>query len=221
MTDGRRLRVLIADDHPPTRDDVRRALVADGGFVVCGEAANAAEAVTAAMRERPDVCLLDLRMPGNGLDAIWEISARLPTTRIIILTVSDEEADLLAALRAGAHGYLLKTMNFERLPQAVRGAVAGEAPIPRALVSTVVAQLRGQEPRRRRLLDFVPDREHLTTREWQVLELLAEELDTHQMAHRLSLSRSAVRSHVASVIRKLGVRDRAAAVALFRRPPQT
>jgi DNA-binding NarL/FixJ family response regulator len=85
------------------------------------------------MRERPDVCLLDIGMPGNGLDAIWEINARLPTARIIMLTVSDEHADLLAALRAGAHGYLLKTMNFERLPHAVRGAVAGEAPIPRTL----------------------------------------------------------------------------------------
>jgi two-component system, NarL family, nitrate/nitrite response regulator NarL len=221
MTGARPVRVLLADDHPPTRDDIRRALVADGGFVICAEAAHAAEAVAAAVRERPDVCLLDIRMPGNGLDAIWEINARLPTVRIIMLTVSEEHADLLAALSAGAHGYLLKTMNFERLPHAVRGALAGEAPIPRTLVTTMVAQLHDREPRRRRLLDIPPARERLTTREWQVLELLAEDLDTHQMAHRLSLSASAVRSHVASLIRKLGVADRAAAVALFRRPPET
>jgi two-component system nitrate/nitrite response regulator NarL len=219
MTDERRLRVVIADDHPPTRDDIRRALLADGGFVVCAEAAHAAEAVAAAVRERPDVCLLDIRMPGNGLDAIWEINARLPTARIIMLTVSDEDADLLAALSAGAHGYLLKTMNFERLPRAIRGAVAGEAPIPRPRVTTMVGQLRARDLRRRQLLDTLPAGEHLTTREWQVLELLAEDLDTHQMAHRLSLSASTVRSHVASLIRKLGVADRAAAVALFRRPP--
>lgn len=215
------LRVLIADDHPPTRAEIRRSLSGDDGFEICAEAANAAEAVSAALRELPQICLLDIRMPGNGLAAVWELSARLPSTKIVMLTVSDEDADLMAALSAGAHGYLLKTMNLARLPDALRGAIAGEAPIPRHLMSRVVDQLRNPEPRRRHLLDPATPQEHLTTREWQVLELLASGLSTRQISRRLSLSSSAVRSHVASLVKKLGVADRAAAVELFRQRPPT
>ena len=109
---AKQLRVLIADDHAPTRDDVRRALEGDQRFDICASAADAAEAVQSAVRERPDVCLLDVRMPGSGLAAAWEIAARLPQAKIVMLTVSDEDTDLFAALRAGAHGYLLKTMNL-------------------------------------------------------------------------------------------------------------
>ncbi len=141
------LRVLIADDHPPTRDDVRRALAGDDRFDVCASAADAAEAVQAAVRERPDVCLLDIRMPGSGLAAAWEIAARLPAAKIVMLTVSDEDADLFAALRAGADGYLLKTMNLRRLPDALVGACSGEAAMPRTLVARVLERFHGREPR--------------------------------------------------------------------------
>src|SRR5215469_9576403 len=96
------LRVLIADDHPPTRQDVREALENDERFSVCAAVADAPEAVRAAVREQPDVCLLDVRMPGSGLAAAWEIAARLPRTKIVMLTVSEGENDLFAALRAGA-----------------------------------------------------------------------------------------------------------------------
>ena len=88
------LRVLIADDHAPTRDDVRRALDADGRFSICSEVSDAAEAVQAAMRKQPDICLLDIRMPGSGLAAAWEIAARLPRVKIVMLTVSVEDTDL-------------------------------------------------------------------------------------------------------------------------------
>ena len=98
------LRVLVADDHAPTRDDVRRALDADGRFNICCEVADAAEAVQAAVRKQPDICLLDIRMPGSGLAAAWEIAARLPQAKIVMLTVSDEDTDLFTALRAGADG---------------------------------------------------------------------------------------------------------------------
>ena len=94
---SRSLRVLIADDHVPTRDDVRRALEADGRFVVCAAVGNAAAAVQAAVRERPDICLLDIRMPGRGLAAAWEIAGRLPQAKLVMLTVSDEDSDLFAA----------------------------------------------------------------------------------------------------------------------------
>ena len=221
MSGQRPVRVLIADDHPPTRAEIRRSLSADHDFEVCAEAANAAEAVSAALRELPQICLLDIQMPGNGLAAVWELSARLPSTRIVMLTVSEEDADLMAALNAGAHGYLLKTMNLARLPDALRGAISGEAPIPRRLMSRVVDRMRSPQPRRRHLVDRSTPQEHLTAREWQVLELLASGLGTRQISRRLSLSPSAVRSHVASLVRKLGVPDRAAAVELFRERPPT
>ena len=124
-------RVLIADDHAPTRADVRRVLDHDERFEVCAEAADAAGAVQAALREKPDVCLLDLGMPGNGMSAVWEIAARMPETKIVILTVSDQEDNLFAALQAGASGYLPKTMNLNRLPDTLDGVCHGEAALPR------------------------------------------------------------------------------------------
>jgi DNA-binding NarL/FixJ family response regulator len=210
-------RVLIADDHAPTRDDIRRALDGDGRFEVTAEAADAAAAVHSALREKPDVCLLDLRMPGGGLAAIWEIAARLPEARVVVLTVSDDDADLFGALRAGVDGYLLKTMNLNRLPDALNGVCSGEAAMERALVARVLERFRRQEPRWRRTAGGMPTRRRLTSREWEVLELLAQGRSTAQIAEQLVLSPSAVRVHIASIVHKLGVPDRAAAAALFRR----
>jgi DNA-binding NarL/FixJ family response regulator len=211
------LRVLIADDHPPTRDDVRRALERDGRFDVCASAADAAGAVQAAVRERPDVCLLDIRMPGSGLAAAWEISARLPQAKIVILTVSDEDDDLFAGLRAGADGYLLKTMNLRRLPDALAGVCSGEAAIPRTLVARVLERFHGREPRWRHPAARGWPERRLTSREWEVLELLAQRRSTAEIADRLVLSGSAVRVHIASIVRKLDVADRSAAAELFHR----
>jgi DNA-binding NarL/FixJ family response regulator len=209
------LRVLIADDHAPTREDVRRALEADERFSVCAEVADAVEAVQAALRGRPDVCLLDIRMPSNGLAAAWEIASRLPRVKIVMLTVSEGDNDIFAALRAGAHGYLLKTMNLKRLPDALHGVCVGEAAMPRALVARVLEQFHGREPRwRSPAADETGER--LTSREWEVLELLAQGRSTAEIAQRLVLSASAVRAHITSIVRKLAVADRAAATELFR-----
>lgn len=213
------LRVLIADDHAPSREDVRRALEGDERFSVCAVTADAVEAVQAAVRARPDVCVLDIRMPGSGLAAAWEIGARLPRAKIVMLTVSEEETDLFAALRAGAGGYLLKTMNLGRLPDALHGVCSGESAIPRALVARMVEQFRGREPRWRRLVIGKSGQRRLTSREWEVLELLAHERSTAQIAEKLVLSASAVRAHIASIVRKLQVEDRAAAAEVFRRGP--
>lgn len=217
---GKRFRVLIADDHVPTRDDVHRAVEADERFDVCASAADAAQAVRAAVRERPDVCLLDIRMPGGGLAAAWEIAARLPQAKIVMLTVSDEDGDLFAALRAGADGYLLKTMNLQRLPDALAGVCSGEAAMQRTLVARVLERFHGREPRWRHPAGSGPA-ERLTSREWEVLELLAQGLSTADIAHRLVLSASAIRVHIASIVRKLEVANRAAAVDLFRQRPGT
>lgn len=213
------LRVLIADDHMPTRDDVRRALEVDGRFVVCAAVGHAAAAVQAAVRERPDICLLDIRMPGRGLAAAWEIAGRLPQAKLVMLTVSEEDSDLFAALRAGAAGYLLKTMSLRRLPDALYGACSGEAAIPRTLVARVLEAFNGHEPRWRHLAAVSGPQQRLTSREWEVLELLAEECSTAQIADKLVLSASAVRVHIASIVHKLEVTDRTAAARLFRSAP--
>lgn len=210
-------RVLVADDHAPTREDVRRVLDRDARFEVCAEAADAPEAVQAALRERPDICVLDVSMPGGGLAAVWEITSRLPEAKIVILTVSDNDASLFAALRAGVRGYLLKTMDLNRLPEALDGVCHGEAAMPRTLVARVIDRFRRREPRWRGAAGSGRARWRLTSREWEVLDLLAQGLSTAEIAERLVLSSSAVRVHVASIVRKLEVPDRAAAVELFRR----
>jgi DNA-binding NarL/FixJ family response regulator len=220
-TKTRPLRVLIADDHAPSREDVREALERDERFGACVLAADAAEAIQAAVRERPDVCLLDIRMPGSGLAAAWEIAARLPQTKIVMLTVSDDDADLFAALRAGADGYLLKTMNLQRLPDVLDGVFSGETAMPPALVARVIEHFHGREPRWRQRVAGDSFGGRLTSREWEVLGLLAQRHSTSGIARRLVLSSSAVRAHIAAIVRKLGVSDRAAAIELFRERTDT
>jgi DNA-binding NarL/FixJ family response regulator len=208
--------VLIADDHRPTRDDVCQAL-GTGAFDICAVVADAAQAVQAAILERPDVCLLDVRMPGSGVAAAWEIAARLPQVKIVMLTVSDDDADLFAALHAGVDGYLLKTMNLKRLPDALVGVCSGEAAMQRTLVARVLDRFRRQEPRWRHSVGAEPVGGRLTSREWEVLELLAQGRSTTEIAQRLVISSSAVRVHIASIVYKLEARDRAAVIELFRR----
>jgi DNA-binding NarL/FixJ family response regulator len=207
-------RVLVADDHPPTRAGVRRVLESDG-FSVCAEAASGEEAVEAAVRERPDVCLLDVRMPGvGGVAAADEIARRLPDTSIVMLTVSRDDADLFDALRAGAQGYLLKDVDRKALPDALRSVLAGEAQLPASLVARVLDEFRERQTHRRALLRSRPAVQ-LRPREWEVLELLRDGLSTVEIAERLFIAEVTVRSHVSAILRKLHVSDRAAAVRLL------
>jgi DNA-binding NarL/FixJ family response regulator len=209
-----RPRVLIADDHAPTRSDIRRTLEEDGRFDVCAEASDAPSAVEAAIRGRPDVCVLDIRMPGSGIGAAWEITARLPSTKVVMLTVSRDDEHLFAALRAGAAGYLLKDVNPHRLPDEIQAVLDGESALPRNLVSRLMESFRDPGARRRKLVDDDLAGQ-LTSREWQVLELMRNGLSTAQLAERLTLSQATVRSHIAAILRKLRVPDREAAVRLF------
>ena len=207
-------RVLVADDHPPTRAGVRRVLEQDG-FVVCAEEADAPGAVGAALRERPDVCLLDVRMPGGGgVAAAAEIARRLPETRIVMLTVSRDDDDLFDALRAGASGYLLKDIERAKLPDALRSVLDGEAQLPANLVARVLDEFRGRRTRQRVLLEQRPAVD-LRPREWEVLELLRNGLTTAEIAARLFIAEVTVRSHVSAILRKLRVPDREAAVRLL------
>lgn len=202
-----RVRVLLADDHAPTREEVRFALEQDERFEVCAEAADAPGAIEAAVRARPDLCLLDIRMPGNGIAATWEIHARLPQTKIVMLTMSSEDQDLFGALRAGASGYLVKDIDPRRLPRALEAVMAGESVLPRALVGRIVREFRDRTARRRQTVATGAGSQ-LTSREWQVLELLREEMTTTQIARHLVLSPVTVRTHINSLMKKLRVTSR-------------
>jgi len=206
-------RVLIADDHAPTRAGVRMALERDG-IEVCAEVTNASEAVEAALRERPDLCLLDVHMPGGGPSAASKITSRLPGTLVLMLTVSREDEDVLESLRRGAIGYLLKEMDPASLPRAVRAALGGEGVLPRALAASLIAEFR-QRPGPRRLANQTRG-PALSSREWEILELLAEGAGTAGIAKRLFLSQVTVRRHVSSILSKLGVSSREEAVRLVR-----
>jgi DNA-binding NarL/FixJ family response regulator len=134
-----------------------------------------------------------------------------------MLTVSDDDVDLFAALRAGADGYLLKTMNLKRLPDALAGVCSGEAAMQRTLVARVLDRFHGQEPRWRHSVGSEPVGRRLTSREWEVLDMLAQGRSTAEIAQRLVISTSVVRVHIASIVHKLEVADRVAVIQLFRR----
>ena len=202
------IRILIADDHAPTRADLRDAVESDQRFTVVAEVADGAAAVEAAVRERPDLCLLDIRMPGSGISATREITTRLPDTKVVLITVSLDDEDLLNALRAGAVGYLLKDIDPARLPHALNDAIEGGAAIPRRLVMRIVSEFRDHGPRRRPVVSE-PGYD-LTSREWEVFALLRQGLSTAQIASKLFVSRATVRSHVAAVLKKLRLPDREA-----------
>jgi DNA-binding NarL/FixJ family response regulator len=212
-TVGDGLRVLIADDHPMARVGVRLALER-GGFAVCAEAEDAASAIDAAEREHPDICLLDIQMPGSGIHAAEEIGKRVPESAIVMLTVSRIDTDLFDALRAGAMGYLLKDIDPTRLPFVLRRVLDGEAALPRHLIALVIDEFR-ERGRRRPLLKrrgVV-----LTDREWEVLELMSHGLTTFEIADRLFIEPVTVRTHVSAILKKLHVSSRQAALQLIQR----
>jgi DNA-binding NarL/FixJ family response regulator len=206
------MRVLIADDQPAFVAGVRLALE-EAGIEVCAEADDAPAAVKAAVRERPDICLLDIHMPGNGIKAAAEIASLLPKTAVVMLTVSRNDSDLFAALQAGASGYLLKDLEARELTDALRGVAAGQAVLSPSLTSRVIEAFRerSQRPWWQILRDSGV---RLTSREWEVLELLKEGFTTRQIAERLVLSQATVRTHISAILRKLDVGDREAAVRL-------
>ena len=208
-----RFSVLVADDHAPTRADIADMLTDDVRFVVCATVADAPAAVAAAVEHQPDLCIIDINMPGGGVAATWEITSRLVDTRVVMLTVSRDDSDLFASLRAGASGYLLKDIDPDRLGAALADVMAGEAAIPRSLVTRVLHEFRDRSPRRRVLLG-TSEESSLTSREWQVLELLRQDMQTSEIARRLFISQATVRSHVAAILRKLRVSDREALLRL-------
>jgi DNA-binding NarL/FixJ family response regulator len=207
---------VLADDHAATRLGVRLALE-EAGFQVVAEAADAQGAVEAALEHRPDLCLIDVYMPGQGVAAAAELTEVLPDTPVVMLSVSDSDDDLFEALRAGACGYLLKDTDPKRLPLALAAVLNGEAPLPRVLTARLITEFR-RRGKERRIPDADGDLITLSERESEVLELLRTELTTKQVAHRLGISPITVRRHVSDILKKLRVPDRGSALRLTGQP---
>ncbi len=206
------IRVLLADDHTLLRQGLRRILAEDPTLTVVGEAADGNEAVARACTLAPNVILMDVQMPGlNGIEATRRIREACPGTQVIMLTVSDKDADLLGALKAGARGYLLKNAEAQQVLEAIHRVVAGEAILPPALAARVLDEFvtltAKQTP------GAVERTEALTEREAAVLRLVAQGLSNKEIAAYLSLSENTVKTHVRHILEKLHLRSRAEAAA--------
>ena len=199
-------RILIVDDHPLTREALSSLLGAHG-FDVCGCASDGAQAILEAARLRPDVVLLDLSMPGlDGLGALPRLREAAPDSEVVVLTASGTEENLLAAIRAGAAGYLLKTEPPERIAAFLDGVVNGDAALSGTVARRLLEQVRHGNGRGVGVPDSIAAT--LSARELEVLLLLDEHLGTDEIAKRLFISEHTVRSHVKSLLRKLGVSSR-------------
>jgi DNA-binding NarL/FixJ family response regulator len=196
------IRLLIVDDHPVVRNGLHGMFAGDPDFEVVGEAADGAEAVAYAQSLAPDVVLMDLRMPGlDGVSAIRKLAALANRARVLVLTTYDTDSDVLPAIEAGATGYLLKDTPRAELLRAVRAAARGEA----VLSPTVATKLLGQVR--------TPAKDDLSKRELEVLALIAKGATNREAAAQLFISEATVKTHLLHLYAKLGVSDRAAAVA--------
>jgi DNA-binding NarL/FixJ family response regulator len=206
------IRVLVVDDHPVVRDGVVTVLSGREGITVAGEAGSKAEAVQAATTLRPDVVLVDLHMPGgSGIETIREIHRVAPDARCLVLTMDDDEESLHGAMRAGACGYLLKGSRGEEIERGVRTAAAGDLVFGPA-VAEAVRNLFRAAPRPRATSSFPT----LTSRELELLELIAQGLDNPVIGRKLGLAPKTVRNQVSLLLTKMSVPDRAAAVVAAR-----
>ncbi|MFD5820062.1 response regulator [Streptomyces sp. NPDC127038] len=204
MTDDAPISLLIVDDHPVVRDGLRGMFASAPGFTVVGEAANGVEAVERVAALDPDVILMDLRMPGGGgVDAIAELTRRRCRARVLVLTTYDTDSDTLPAIEAGATGYLLKDAPRDDLFTAVRAAAEGRTVLSPAVASRLVSAVRAP----------ASAVESLSAREREVLVLVARGTSNREIARELFISEATVKTHLTHVYGKLGVKDRAAAVA--------
>ena len=199
---GGAIRVLIVDDHPVVRDGLRGMFAGDDRFRVLGEAGNGREALAVAGAVDPDVVLMDLRMPEmDGVAAIAELARRKLPARVLVLTTYDTDSDVVRAVEAGATGYLLKDSPRDELLRAVRAAARGEAALSPSVATRLLGQVRA------------PAQEPLSQREFEVLELVARGATNREAAAKLFISEATVKTHLLHIYAKLGVSDRAAAVA--------
>lgn len=195
------IRILLVDDHPVVRMGLRGMLDAEPDLTVIGEASSGVEGVELALAERPDIVLMDLRMPGgDGVDATSQILASSSGVRVLVLTTYESDRDILRAIEAGASGYLLKDASPAELADAVRAAARGETVLAPSVASTLVRQVRSPAP------------PALSAREAEVLRLVAAGLTNAEIGKRLFISEATVKTHLLRAFNKLDVADRTAAV---------
>jgi len=201
------MRVLVADDHSLFRDGIVSLLEA-AGFEVIGQVGDGRAAVEAAQRLRPDLVLMDITMPQmSGLEALRRIKAELPEVQVVMLTVSDDDADLIEAVKSGARGYLLKNLTADEFLDMLGGLERGEAAMTRQTTARLLQGLADlSQPRAEPM-------EGLTQREIELLRLVAEGLSNKAIAQALSISENTVKYHLKNILQKLGVQNRAEAVA--------
>jgi DNA-binding NarL/FixJ family response regulator len=205
------IRVLLADDHPMFRYGLRAALGSDPDIALVGEASTGEQAVDLARELEPDVVVMDLTMPGfGGIEATRRIVAHRPAARVLVVTMFEDSASVIAAVRAGVRGYLVKGADRDELLRAVRAAAAGETILGAAAAQHVAYQLAAPPaPQEERILG-------LTAREQEILELIAAGLTNAAITQRLGLSPKTVRNYTSTVFGKLGVETRADAIARAR-----
>lgn len=201
------IRTIVADDHPLFREGVVRCLGLDPGFEVVAEAGSGEETLQKVTLLRPDLVLLDISMPGiSGIETARRIVASVPQTRIMMLTVDDRGPSLLAALKAGAHGYVLKGVMAKELREIARRIADGEAYVPPALAAELLSEMSAP-----RLADAFST---LTNREVDVLELVGQGLSNREIGERLFIAEKTVKHHMSSILVKLQVRSRTAAALI-------
>jgi two-component system, NarL family, nitrate/nitrite response regulator NarL len=200
------IRLIVVDDHPMFRAGVVASLADEPDVDVVGEGSSAAEAMRLAEKYEPDVCLLDIAMPGGGgLNAARDITAAFPQTRVVMLTVSEDEDDLLAAMKAGASGYVLKGAAGSELAEVLRKVHAGDVYVAPGLAWGLLREM--SRPRSAPL-------DELTSREREVLELVAEGLSNQEIGDRLGLAEKTIKHYMTSILGKLRVRSRVEAALL-------
>lgn len=205
------IRIAIVDDHPLFREGVARSLGEIGGFEVVGEGASAEDAERLVAAMRPDIVLLDISMPGGGLTAAANIMAGHPGQKVVMLTVSEANADVAQALNAGARGYVLKGVGSKALAEILSNVAAGESYVSPTLSARLLSDLLLQPTTRK--ADPI---QQLTGRETDILRLVAEGLSNKEVAARLSLQEKTVKHHMTRVLAKLNVRNRTEAALLMR-----
>ncbi len=199
------IRILVVDDHALFRDGLVRALKAEPDLEIVGESPDGLDAIERAADLQPDVILMDVRMPGaTGIEATRRIRSAQPSTKIVMLTVSDDDEDLFASIRAGAIGYMLKDASVEEIAGAVRAATAGQSVISPPMAARLVAEFNILSGR----LEAEHDRHRLTARELEVLRLIARGLSNKDIASELVIAENTVRNHVRNILEKLQVRSR-------------
>lgn len=207
------MKVLLVDDHPLVRDGIASLLTARGMEVV-GEAGDGVEALHKARLLHPDIILMDVRMPGlNGLEATRLIKTEMPEIKIVMLTVSDDDEDLFEAIKSGADGYLLKSLERDQVFALLEGIDRGEAPISPTMAAKILKEfshLAGHEPERE---TAPPSRDILTGREKEVLHLVVKGQSNREIAGALTISENTVKFHLKNILAKLHARNRTEAVA--------